>query len=357
MITERPVNIPQQKLGESKKGKEWHKQNLLYWESVLFNEENSARKRNMYLNEDLYFRGKLAEEEVKRVCNPYDLDSFELPKDFKNYPIADSRVQTLLGEELKRPFNYKIFVTNRDAVSEIEEDKKNIFMEFVSRMIQSKELNEESFNAEMMKLQEYLEYDFQDIREKSATELLRHYTLHLKLKELWHQIWLDYILYGEAILMTDCVSNKPYIQRVDPKTIYWSPSQQNPHIDDADAVIKEEYLPIGKVIDLYYEHLSEGDIKELEKRREGIFNDKEFTVGQQYVKDTTTGAMIPDDKITVYNDYETSFHKNFEGYINTRGEIRVVELRWKSLKKIGKVDSFDEDGEPIILYVDVVMDK
>lgn len=345
-MLERPTTCPQQKLSRAKKTKKWCQDNLLYWENVLMNDESSAEKLNMYRNEALYFRGELSRAEVAKICNPYDYTDFVIPKDFKNYPICEPRIQTLLGEEIKRLFNYKVFVTNRDAISKKEEEKKNIFMQFSTEQIKAEAFDEQSFEAEMKKLQEYLTYDFQDIREKSGSELLRHYNIYLDLKTKWSKIWLDYLLYGQAILNNDCVNGKPYTEREDPKTLYWNKSEQYCYIDDADAVIKEVYMPLGKVIDHYYEYLSDGDIKKLEEKRDSL-SKKEWRIGQMWTQDGKTGAVIPptDTEITVYGDNEIPTGKSFAGYYNDRGEVRVCELRWKSLKKVGKLTYFDEDGE------------
>ncbi len=142
----------------------------------------------------------------------------------------------------------------------------------------------------------------------------------------------------------DCINGKPYSEREDPKTLSWNKSEQYCYIDDADAVIKEVYMPLGKVIDHYYEELSDSDVKTLEEKRDNLSN-KEWRIGQMWEKDNTTGSVIPSNEITIYGDNEIPSHKGFSGYYNDRGEVRVVELRWKSLKKVGKVTYFDEDGE------------
>lgn len=351
-MLERPTTCPPQKLSETRKTKKWCQDNLLYWENVLLNDESSARKLNMYRNEALYFRGEMSREEIARICNPHNIPDFTIPPGFRNYPICEPRIQTLLGEEIKRLFNYKVFVTNRDAVSDKEEKKKDLFMQFVAEQIQAEAVDEESMQKDMEKLQEYLAYDFQDLREKTASELLRHYTNYLDLKIKFSKIWLDYLLYGEMIINNDCINGKPYAEREDPKNIFWNGSEQYPYIDDADAVIKEVYMPLGRVIDHYYEYLSDSDIKKLEEKRDALQN-KQFTLGQMYTKDGETGSLIPDSTmITVYGDNELPNHKNFSGYYNENGEVRVCELRWKSFKKVGKLNYIDENGDEQETWVD-----
>lgn len=346
------VTMPSQKLSSKMKGKKWCQDNLLYWESVLMNDQNSADKINMRRNADLYFKGTMSRDEVAKICNPNDFENFVIPKDFRNFPISESRIQTLLGEEIKRRFNYKVFITNRDSVSNKEDDKKDIFMSFVENMIKAQEApDSQGFNEKMTELQEYLNYEYQDIREKAASELLHHYTLALDLKSIYSRVWLDFLLGRGMIIDVNCLNGKPVVERVDGEELYWAHQDEYDLIDNADAVIREQYLPVGRVIDHFYEELSSSDIEYLDEKRNAYIG-QGVTINQMYVKDNSNGSFIPDNKITIYGDSELH-NSHFHGYFNDQGDIRVVTLRWKTFKKVGKLTYLDpESGEELIDWVD-----
>lgn len=344
------ITMPSQKLSSKMKGKKWCHDNLKYWESVLMNDSNSKRKVNMRRNADLYYRGIMSRDEVAKICNPNDFENFVIPTDFRNFPISESRIQTLLGEEIKRRFNYKVFVTNRDSVSQKEDDKKEVFMNFVQQMIQQEEEPEsEEFKGKMTELQEYLNYEYQDIREKAASELLHHYNLSLDLRTIYNRLWIDFLLFGEMIIDITCLNNKPVVERVDPEELYWACDGEYDIIDNADAVIRETYMPVGRVLDYFYEELSSSDVQYLDEKRNAYIG--QATIGQMYIKDNENGSFIPDPKITVYGDQELH-NSNFKGYFNEQGDIRVVTLRWKTMKKVGKLTYLDpESGEEMIDWV------
>ncbi len=340
-MEELPTIQPTQRLTRTKKTKDWAKRNLLYLENILMNDDLSGSKINMYRNDNLYHRGKLSTKEVAKIVNPYNLKDFTIPADFKNFPIGDSRVQTLLGEEIKRLFDWKFFITNRDAVSEIEENKKGMFINFIQEQIKAETgSDQKAFEEKMGKFQQYISYDWQDIREKSANELLHHFVLYLDLKSIWSKCWLDLILYGEWIIDTTCISGKPYQERVDPKTMWWNKNSEFPFIDDASETIRERYIPLGKVIDFYYEYLSDSDIQELEEKKLQL-NNRQFSASQQWTKDKD-GMIMPGSILEIDEDSGSNRH-NFQGYYDNNGNVRVVEARWMSLKKVAKVT--DIEGE------------
>lgn len=347
-----PATQPSQKIATKLKGKKWAQENLKYWEQVLFSDELSARKLNMFRNDNLYINGIMSQEEVMKVTNPHNIKDMRIPEDMKNYPIAYSRIQTLLGEEIKRYFNWKVFVTNRDAVSEKENQKKDIFIQFVSEQIKAEVFDQEQAEAKLKKLEEYLNYDYQDIKEKGCNELLHHYNLYLDLKTVNSKVWKDILLYGEGIIDVDCINGKPHVERVDPKTIYWSSNGENQYIDDADAVIREYYLPLGQVIDHYYEDLTGEDIKELETLRDQLTaSNRQWSIGETWNKDSKTGVIIPDQNNPIYLQSD-AYNRNNQGAVDDNGNIRVLKLRWKSLKKVGKLSYPDEAGEMQETWVD-----
>ncbi len=51
---------------------------------------------------------------------------------------------------------------------------------------------------------------------------------------------------------------------MDPRTVYAMGLTKDFKIEDSDIIIQVQYLPIGKVIDEFYEYLKESDIAYLE---------------------------------------------------------------------------------------------
>jgi len=62
--------------------------------------------------------------DMEMVLNPDNIKAGYVTEKIPHYPIMNSKLNVLRGEESKRLFDFKVIVTNPNAVSEIEENKK-----------------------------------------------------------------------------------------------------------------------------------------------------------------------------------------------------------------------------------------
>jgi len=351
-----PSTIPRQKIASSAKNKEWYKDNALYWENRLINKNifNQSDKVKMKKNCNMYYHNILDNLEVGKICNPYNLKDFKIPLDFKHYKIENPKIQTLKGEELKRRFDWKVYVSNRDAVSDKENQKKEQYAQFVSEQIKATAFDEEAAKKDLEKLQDYLQYDWQELREVTADQLLHHYVQYLDLKTQFSRAWEHSILNAEEIMSIDEHNGKPVVEACDPKTVYWLSSPENPYIDDSDAVTRPYYIPLGQVIDYYYDYLTSDEIDKLQDQQNsrGRMQEQDFAFNQYYSK-TDDGTFQPNNDYGGSSNYTTDgIFSDFDGYYDKEGNIRVVHTRWKSMRKVGELTFFDEDGTPQSMHVD-----
>ena len=63
-------------------------------------------------------------EDLALIFNPYGIQASYIPKKIQHYPIMNTKLEVLYGEELSRVFDYKVIVTNPAAISEKEKQKK-----------------------------------------------------------------------------------------------------------------------------------------------------------------------------------------------------------------------------------------
>lgn len=347
-----PSTIPKQKLSTSKKGEDWCKDNLLYWEQRLVNNNKQAEnsKINMKRNSELYYNNVLNRADIEKICNPNGIGEsadFVIPPDFRHYKIENPKIQTLMGEEIKRKFEWKVYVSNRDAISQKEEQKKSEFFNFLVDKIKADAIDEESLQAEMIKINEYLAYDWQEIREKTADELLHHFNQYLDLKTEFSKAWEYSLINGEEIMCIDEHNGKPTVKACDPKTVYWQDSGTgNNYIDDSDAIVEVYYLPMGQVVDYYYDFLKPSDVDALEARQKNLSEYRNFTYNQYYTK-TDKGFIIN----PIGGEIEV-MDSDYHDFYDAEGNIRIVHCRWKSLRKVGELTYFDDNGDEQVKHVD-----
>jgi hypothetical protein len=120
------IQFPAQQLSDKKKGKEWRKKHLDWATSKTFFNYSPVRKSEHHkkINYDL-LNGKLHMDDLMLIINPDNIEAGYIPDKIQHYPIMNSKLEVLKGEELKRVFDYRVVVTNPNAISEIENNKKN----------------------------------------------------------------------------------------------------------------------------------------------------------------------------------------------------------------------------------------
>jgi len=112
------INFPRQMLPYTKKTKQWMEdcvrwaQNKTYFNFALVRNTIIHKK----INADLV-NGKLHMSDLELILNPDNLNAGYIPDSIQHYPILNSKLNVLRGEESKRLFDFRLIVTNPNAVS------------------------------------------------------------------------------------------------------------------------------------------------------------------------------------------------------------------------------------------------
>ena len=345
------LNLPPQQLPFSKKTKKWRKQVMDWADSKTF--FNFSLVRNSVIHKKINYdllNGKLHMEDLELIINPDDIQAGYIPDRIQHYPIMNSKLNVLRGEESKRVFDFKVVVTNPNAVAEIENNKKQELFQRMQQLIQNTAQSEEQMNAELEKISQYYSYEWQDIREIRANALLNHYVKEYNMPLLFNNGFMDAMAVGEEIYQCDIVGGEPTIERLNPLKIRVFKSGYSNRIEDADIIILEDYWSPGKVIDTFYDVLTPKDIKYIEELPNSL---GEAAIDSMDNIDERMGfvnANMIDDTFESYNPMELFNDQTSNSLLpyDTAGNIRVLRVYWKSRRKIKKVKSYDpQTGEEL----------
>ncbi len=118
--------FPPQQLSFSRKNKKWRARCVDFGDNHSLLHYHLTRKSvfAMKINYDL-LNGKLHMADLKMLLNPYSLDASFIPDAIQHYPVMNSKLEVLRGEESERLFDFRVVVTNPNAISEVEEEKNN----------------------------------------------------------------------------------------------------------------------------------------------------------------------------------------------------------------------------------------
>lgn len=337
--------FPRQKLPLSKKGKKWQEDcvNYIIGEGNVTSGGNSTSyygELQTYYN---LYNSIFDEKDFKSITNPFKVeDGFPAtPHDFN---IIRPKVDLLIGEETKRPLNFRVIRTSQEATSEMQEKEKQMILQYIEAAITAKmspeeaqQFQEQLQSGEIMppeQIAKYMDKDYKDIVENTAYHSLTYLREKLDLDNEFIKGWKDGLISGREIYYVGVLNAEPYAERVNPICFSYDKSPDLEFIEDGSWCCRKMRMPITEVYDRYYDKLEEKDLDRLE---EMIGSTPGRNLGDRSPVDMGIQLRIYDNPI-------------FEG--SGKSLVNVWHCCWKSFKKIFYVTTTDDAGQPQINIVD-----
>lgn len=337
--------FPRQKLPLSKKGKKWQEDcvNYIIGEGNVTSGGNSTSyygELQTYYN---LYNSIFDEKDFKSITNPFKVeDGFPAtPHDFN---IIRPKVDLLIGEETKRPLNFRVIRTSQEATSEMQEKEKQMILQYIEAAItarmspeEAQQFQQQLQSGEIMppeQIAKYMDKDYKDIVENTAYHSLTYLREKLDLDNEFIKGWKDGLISGREIYYVGVLNAEPYAERVNPICFSYDKSPDLDFIEDGSWCCRKMRMPITEVYDRYYDKLEE---KDLDKLEEMIGSTPGRNLGDRSPVDMGIQLRIYDNPI-------------FEG--SGKSLVNVWHCCWKSFKKIFYVTTTDEAGQPQINIVD-----
>lgn len=351
--------LPPHQLPFNKKNKEWRKKFVDWADSKTFSTNSLVRKSVFHkkINYDL-LRGILHRTDMELVLNPNNIQTGFIPDKIPHYPIINSKLDVIIGEEGRRVFDYRVVVTNPNSISEIENAKRDAIKEQLQQLVEDQSQSEEEFNQKLEQMGEFFTYEYQDMREVRANLLLNHYMKELNIPLIFNNGFKDALTVAEEIYQCDIVGGEPTFEKVNPLKIRIYKSGYSNKIEDADMIAIEDYWQPGRIIDTFYEEisgLSATDRKKLQELLDNNVSSGASDVDSMDNLDERNGYlnlnMVGEEAAAVgyYFDPMGLFSDGVDESMmpyDMAGNVRVLRVYWKSRRKIKKVKSYDpETGE------------
>ena len=341
--------LPPQQLSFAAKTVSWRKKHLDWADN--HSSITNTRIRKTIAHKKINYNlvdGILDINDCAMILNPDSIDASYIPENIQHYPTINSKLNILRGEEISRRFEYRAICTNPTAISSIEEQKTKEMYDAFKLIIENTAQSEEDLKIQLEKLQSDFIYSWQDLREIRANALLTHYIKEYNMQQMFNNGFMDAATVGEEIYQCKIVSGEPIVEKLNPLKVRVFKSGYSNKIEDADIVVIEDFWSPGKIIDHFYESLKPVDIKYIEK----LPNSSDATEMDNY--DETKGFVRSDqvDAGTVIDNYLLFTNSNTtNGYWDSDGNIKVLQVFWKSRRKIKKVKSYDQEtGEEIFSF-------
>lgn len=346
------ATFPQQKLPLSKKNEDWQHScvNYIIGEgNVVSGGMTKTRFGEMQTYYNLY-NSIFDEKDFKRVTNPFKVDD-GFPATPQDFNIIRPKIDLLIGEETKRPMNFRVVRTSQEAASELMEKEKQMLMQYIMAAITARMSEEEAAqfqeqlaNGEVMPPQaiaKYMERDYKDVIENTAYHTLVYLKEKLNIDNEFIKGWKDALIAGTEIYYVGVLNDEPYMERVNPLYFSYDKSPDLEYIEDGSWCCRRMRLPVAEIYDRYYDKLTEKDLNKLNEMLTGTpMNDR--------------GEKDPVDN---FNSIQMHIYDNPVYDQKSRYCINVWHCCWKSFKKIYYVTTLDEAGQPQVTIVDETYKK
>ena len=352
MVNKSIGSMPLQKLPMSKKTKEWKQSCVDYIIGRAGfgggSDGSRSRSEEMQTYYDLY-NSIYDEKDLLYVTNPFkQKDGF--PATAQDYNIIKPKIDLLLGEETKRPFNFRVVRTSDIATSEIQEQAKQMLTDYVMATIMSKLGPEEAQRyqealqtGEIMtpeQIEKYISRDYKDIAETTAQHSLNYLKNKLNVTHEFFKGWKDALIAGEEIYYVGIINGDPYLERVNPVYFDYDKSADLEFIHDADWCCRKMIMSATDVYDRFYDKMSEKQLNEL---LELVEDGSHYSSNMEMRK---TRIDYPHLKTHSLNGFSSNPFDDLDN-------LNVWHVCWKSFKKIGFVTIQDpETGQPEEFEVD-----
>tara|TARA_R110000850_G_scaffold1714_8_gene9195 strand:+ start:3567 stop:6107 length:2541 start_codon:yes stop_codon:yes gene_type:complete len=363
--------MKQQRLSYSKKKKDnfqWGKDNIDAIDSASTYSELEIRE--MLLNYREY-NNEIDQENFDKVCNPFGIEGEDYKDIIQPYNKTYNKINVLLGEEWKRPYNYKSAMVNSEVVDEYDRKKSSLLKAYVQAEFESEkekmlaqitaqaegkklkpEELEEMAQAQMdgvmppEKIESYMKTNWRAGSEIAADQLLQYYSKSLDLKKKKNTAFKHALIAGQERVWVGVIGGQPYIEVLNPVKAFGHKSPEVEYVQDGVYAGYRTKMTVADILDRYYEDLTDAEKSRLdvENSFEGGLGIRNDLIGKEY---NNKGLNKSED--FVFDKDGDSLPGSYGG--SGDGDVDVVHVEWKSQRKIG-FKTYYEEGEEQLTMVD-----
>jgi hypothetical protein len=333
--------LPKQRIPDSEKNKEWRENCVRAISQSAFSYLGDQRtiKQNKLVNYNI-INGIFDANEFKTTLNPLGLDvkEYKIPQNVRPLNTIYQKFSNLMGEEIKRPFNFKVFATAGDVVNnKLNKQKEQmlaILIENLHNMLsENGTIPDDKIDARPLEeLEKYKNYTFSDIKEEKLNKFLKHLVQKLELEDLFIEGFKDFYTVAEEFYCVYTINNEPKVRKVNPVYFDFDQSLNDPCVENASWCREIRYLTLSQIIDEYGEYLTDENYEKLETQTNSI---------------ALTGMIAPSGfaqdenwKNVLYNNNGT----NGSTAYGSSKHIAVQTCCWVSMQEVKFLTYLDEEG-------------
>ena len=348
---------PSQLVSDSiKKTKKWQNDTIDAFEAlVLF--ENRQIKTSYYNKITNYNlkRGILNMNDMERVVDPYGLGLGTFPAKMEHKGIGNAKIDLLVGEHMKRKFDFRVMRSSADqeGIREVEEKKMDAIIDFFMEELKNPNFDEQEVERRMKDLESRANTSFFDAAERGANKLLKYLYKYHNVKDMvFDPAFEDALICAEQFAFIEELGGEMVIRKGDPTRIFTIMNGYSTTERGLEALVEITYHTVSSIVDMFHDELTYDQIKEIE-----MYRGMNAGVGPYFTYPMYghVGELaIPSDSMTAQTqnlmplgDLDVPM---FSSYFDARGNIRLLHCIWRSKRKVKLIKYMDENGIEMFRY-------
>lgn len=296
------------------------------------------------------YNNEIRQEDFRADNNPLGIDVTKWEDNIRPYNKAYNKIQVLLGEELKRPLNYRTVLVNSEGIKskQLEASKKlqDMVQEHMDQFIAT--INE----GDPEKAQEFLQRsldeselgkikgsNFLSAKEHLANSILKYMVHEQRIKEKMNDGFKHGLIAGDEFAWVGIRNGKPVVDVLNSLGVFYEKSPEVKYVEDGMYAGFRTMMTVPDILSNFSDMLREEDKNRLETTyaHSSGFTSKltkdmkyqnnspyEYYLGTQTSNGSTEGSYGTAD----YNDYWL-----------------VTHCEWRAQRKVYFVEHLNEYGD------------
>ncbi len=372
------VLLPEQRLSYKEKSKDnfkWSRDCIDAIAQRMYQYNGEGEKYHSDIQRKLVnyrlYNNQLDQSDFDQDCNPFGLTADEFKDKIQPYNKLHTKVQVLLGEELKRPFNLRTYLLNNSASNSYTRAKTELQRKYLQQTLDQEVYKYKAMLAEQMgnpetdeelqqmqqaieqeanrimspeMIEKYMKTEWRDAVEIMMDQLLQWFNKELKIKKLKNTGFKHALIAAEEFAWVGIINGKPVVELLNPLKMFCHKSSETEYVQDGFYAGYRTRMTPADALDRFGDDLTEADKDKIDQTQ---------AISNLYGITTDFLTKGPNVELKGLNkSLEWRMSKGAGGIqdigsygASTLNDIDVVHVEWRSQRKFGFLTYIDENGE------------
>ncbi len=306
-------------------------------------------QREMEANYKL-FNNILDQKDFEMECNPLGISVGQFQDEIKPYNKTYNKIQVLLGEELKRPFNFKAVLTSPGGIKSKNQKKNDLIKQYIQAELQAaiaqakakvgnippEEAEEaiQKLTNEVMdpsQIDKYMSTTYQESVEILSNKMMDFLIIQQDIKSKKNDAFKHGLISDFDLGWVGVENGNPVVNLVNPQGFIYDKSPEVKFIEEGSFAGTKVRMSTIDILNIFGDYLSPEDIKKIDTPA--------MHASSTFTKEITYPHFDPFSSFSMGAPQEGSYG------VGRAFDHVVTHVEWRSQRKVGFLEFINEYGD------------